>query len=246
MTASRREGSSGSGSGIGDDCWDAVLFDLDGTLADTIPLILHCFRHTMLKHRPSEVPDETRLLASIGRPLRETMADFAPDPDEAEQLRATYVAFQHTVHDDMVTAFPGAVEEVARLVDAGMPIAIVTSKGREMTGRTMDVCGLDRHFSTVITATDVVNAKPHPEPVLMALDALGVPVGRRVLFVGDSPHDIHAGQAAGVTTMAVPWGATSEAGLIAARPDHLIRSWSELRMARAVGGGRGMTAEPDR
>ncbi len=212
--------------------WDAVLFDLDGTLADTIPLILTCFRQTMLKHRPREEPDEARLLASIGRPLCDTMHDFEPDPIEADRLRATYMAFQHTVHDEMVTAFPGAVEEVERLVGRGTPIAIVTSKGREMTDRTMCVCGLTPHFSTVITATDVVHAKPHPEPVFMALEALGVGVGRRVLFVGDSPHDIHAGKAAGVTTMAVPWGATSEAGLRAAAPDHLIQSWSELRVAR--------------
>lgn len=213
--------------------WDAVLFDLDGTLADTIPLIVTCFRQTMLKHRPLEEPDDDRLLASIGRPLRDTLRDFEPDEAKAELLRQSYVAYQHTLHDDMVSAFPGAVEEVERLTGIGMPIAIVTSKGREMTDRTMEVCGLTPHFRTVVTATDVVNAKPHPEPVFMALEALRVGVGRRVLFVGDSPHDIDAGRAAGVTTVAVPWGAIGEERLRAAGPDHLIGSFAELRGLRA-------------
>src|SRR5947207_13204689 len=87
--------------------WRVVLFDLDGTLADTVPLILRCYRHTMKAHRGRELPDEL-WVRTIGRPLRSAFADFATDADEVDRMVATYVGFQRQGHDDMGCAFPGA------------------------------------------------------------------------------------------------------------------------------------------
>ena len=212
--------------------WRAVLFDLDGTLADTVPLILRCYRHTMKTHRGEELPDEL-WVRNIGRPLRVSMADFTTDPEEIERMVETYVGFQRTVHDEMVQGFPGAVETIHALRERDVRVGVVTSKGREMTARTLGCSGLADVLDVLVTADDVVNGKPHPEPVFKALDELGIGHQKgEVLFVGDSPHDLFAGRAAGVRTAAVAWGPFSREELEAASPDHWIQEWAELTALR--------------
>ena len=208
--------------------FDAVLFDLDGTLANTIPLILECFRHAMSVHRPGEALDEAFVLSHVGRTLRETMAEFSDSAERAEAFTATYLERQHELHDGMVAPYVGALGHVERWVESKVPIAIVTSKGREMTRRTMHVCALDVHFDHVITADDVTRGKPDPEPVRIALERLGMAASPRVLFVGDSPHDIAAGKAAGVSTVGVTWGAMPREHIVAAEPDHVVTKFEEL------------------
>ena len=208
--------------------WAAVLFDLDGTLADTVPLILRSYRHTMKTHRGEELPDEL-WVRNIGRPLRVSMADFSSDPEEIERMLETYGGFQRTVHDEMVRGFPGAVEVIVDLRARGVPVGVVTSKGREMTARTLASSGLTELLDVLVTADDVRNGKPHPEPVIKALIELRLEEEReRVVFVGDSPHDLVAGRAAGVRTAAVAWGPFTRADLEITTPDFWIDSWAEL------------------
>lgn len=208
--------------------WDAVLFDLDGTLANTIPLILACYRHALAIHRPGEPPNEEAVLAGIGRTLDEELAAFEPDRELREAFRLTYLERQRELHDEMVTPFPGALTAVERLRARGTPIAIVTSKARELAMRTLQVCALDVHFDHVVTADDVSRGKPDPEPVHRATELLGIEPSPRVALIGDSLHDVHAGRAAGVTTVAVAWGVSTAAQLEAVGPDHHIRRFEEF------------------
>lgn len=207
--------------------WDAILWDLDGTLADTIPLIVAAYRHTMEVHRGSVPPDD-RWLEHVGRPLKETLRDFTASAEEAEALRRTYVGFQEREHDRMVQPYPGLVELVQELGRRGRTQALVTSKARDMALRTLDVCGLAGTFPVTVTADEVTRGKPDPEPVRLALTQLSLEGAHRILFVGDSPHDVAAGRAAGVATAAVTWGAFDEGRLVRTEPDHLVRSVEEL------------------
>lgn len=207
--------------------WDAVFFDLDGTLADTVELILHCYRHTMTLHL-GQAPDDARWLETIGQPLRVQLRLFARSDAEAADMLATYVAFQRTVHDGMVRAFPGALEVVQALRARPTPLAVVTSKGRAMAERTLDRCGFAGAFDDVVTADDVRRGKPDPEPVHRALDALGLDDPSRVLFVGDSPWDLKAGRAAGTRTAAVLWGPYDPAHLAREAPDFTLGDIREL------------------
>jgi len=202
--------------------WAAVLFDLDGTIADTLPLILRCYRHTMLTHLGRELPDEA-FLRTVGTPLGEQLRDFARDEAELLAMAETYVAFQRIHHDAMVKAYPGARDVASALRGRGVELAVVTSKRREMTLRTLDRCGLGDLFEVLVCADDVSRGKPDPEPVRRALAELGLERHRReVLFVGDSPFDVTAGRLAEVRTAAALWGAFERATLEAAEPDHLV------------------------
>ena len=211
--------------------WRAVLFDLDGTLADTVPLILHCYRHTMLIHLGQELPDEL-WIGKIGLPLRASMAEFAADQAEAERMVTTYSEFQRTVHDDTVSSFPKAGNALAELRARGVPVGVVTSKGREMTERTLAQCGFG-DLDVLVTVDDVVCGKPDPEPVIKALTLLDLEGSApEVLFVGDSTYDMVAGREAGVRTAGALWGPSSRVDLERTRPDYWVADFASVLALR--------------
>jgi len=212
--------------------WRAVLFDLDGTLADTIELIVRCYRHTMRVHLGEAPPDE-RWLAGIGTPLRDQLQEFARDADEVARMAETYSTYQRTIHDDLVAPYPGAVEVTRALRDGGAAVGVVTSKRSAMALRTLERCGLGDAYDVLVTADDVLRGKPDPEPVLMALDRLGL-AGEAgwTLMVGDSPFDIRAGRSAGTRTAAALWGSCTREVLAAEAPDWLVSRLDEVLTLR--------------
>ena len=208
--------------------WRGVLFDLDGTLADTLALILRSFRYTMRQHLGTE-PSTDAFLASMGKPLPIQLYDYARSEAERLAMRDTYVAYQRSIHDEMVTAFPGAVSTLRTLRERGSRVGIVTSKGHRIGRRTLEVCGLSDEFEYVVFGDEVEQAKPHPEPVLKALDALGLSDDpASVLFVGDSPHDIRAGRSAGTKTAAVGWAPIDRRVLEAEQPDFFVHHLKDV------------------
>ncbi len=212
--------------------WAAVLFDLDGTLADTVELILRCYRHTMEVHLGAPLPDE-RWLAGIGTPLAAQLREFARDAEEAAAMAETYATFQKTIHDQMVAPFPGAVEMVEELRHGGVAVGVVTSKRREMARRTLARCGFDGAYDVLVAADDVERAKPDPEPVLRALDQLGLTAAaKRTLFVGDSPFDLRSGRAAGTRTAAALWGPFRHEVLVAEAADYYVNAPGEVLKLR--------------
>lgn len=208
--------------------WRGVFFDLDGTLADTVELILQSFRHTMETHLGEVLPDE-RWISTLGTPLVAQLRDFARDEREAVAMLHTYTVFQQGVHDEMVRPFPGAQAVIAELAARGSRVAVVTSKRGVVARRTLEVCGLWDEVELVVSADDVARGKPDPEPVLLALETLGLG-GRaeEVVFVGDSPFDLQAGRAAGTRTAAVSWGPFAREALHAERPDYFLESLMDV------------------
>lgn len=208
--------------------WAAVLFDLDGTLADTVELILRSYRHTMKVHRGEALPDAL-WLAGIGTRLRDQLASFARDDEEAERMAETYSAYQRTIHDELVAPFPGAVDVVRALRAAGAAVGVVTSKRRGMAERTLERCGMAGLYDVLVGADDVVRGKPDPEPVLLALRLLGLETAAgSTLMVGDAPFDVRAGRAAGTRTAAVLWGPFPREVLEGEGPDWVVARPEEL------------------
>lgn len=197
-----------------------VLFDLDGTLADSIPLILASFRHAARCHLET-VPDDGFWLAHIGGTLRQQFLAAGAPETRIPDLEAAYRDYYVARHDDAVRPFEGVHGVLDRLGLAGCRLGLVTSKSRVGATRTLRRCGLTGRFAVEVTADDTDRHKPDPEPLLAALRALGVDA-RGAVYVGDAPQDIEAGRRAGLATAAALWGAVRPEVLLAAKPDHRL------------------------
>lgn len=205
----------------------AVLFDLDGTLIDSERLILASYRHTMREHL-GHVPPEETWKATIGQPLVVQMKMFADREDKVSAMIRTYVDHNLANHDDYVNPFPGVRPLVEAIRESGRVLGIVTSKKRRATHMGLARCDLPAEwFTAIVTADDVERYKPEPEPVLEALDQLGIS-GAEALFVGDSTHDMRCGRAAGVLTAAVLWGPYTRAQLEPTEPDVWLEEPGDL------------------
>jgi len=212
---------------------DAVLFDLDGTVVDTIPHILASFRHATADVLGAALPDD-ELMHHVGVPLARQMRYFTDDEEVAERLLASYRAFNHRTHDEMARLYPNTRTALERLAAAGIPMGIVTSKSRMMAERAIHLFELERFFSVVVTADDTPVHKPDPLPVVHGAGLLGVEPTRTV-YVGDSPADIESGNAAGAATVAATWGVASPERLRAAGPDAVIDDIAELPALLGIG-----------
>jgi pyrophosphatase PpaX len=204
----------------------AILFDLDGTLVDTIELIMRSMEFAFAEF-DGRRPTRSEWLEGLGIPLRTQLSWHARSTEELDVLVARYRLFQGEHHDRMTTPFPGVAEVLAALAAAGHPMGVVTSKFHALANRALKHTGLAPYIDLIIGADSIENHKPHPQPVLTALQHLETPPDR-ALFVGDSPHDIACGNAAGVATVAVAWGPFSRDQLEAARPRYWLDSIAGL------------------
>jgi len=205
--------------------FDPILLDLDGTVIDSVALIRESHRHAVRTVLGEEWSDE-RLVANVGRPLLEQMAVFAPD--RADELYRVYRVWNHAHTADLLLAYDG-IEEVLRGLRArGRRLGIVTSKSHDAVDLAWGVLpGLRELFDVVIAAEDSALHKPDPAPILVGLDRLGAGRGG-ACYVGDAPFDLQAGRAAGVTTIAVPWGFFSREALLAESPDAMAETPADL------------------
>jgi len=193
----------------------AVLFDLDGTLIDSVPLIVESMQHAF--EGRTRAPTVEEWVARIGTPLEGMIRAWAEDEVDLAALKERYKEHQRAHHDARVTAFPGVPELLERLAARGTAMAVVTSKLESSATRSLAFLGLAQHFRAVVGLESTSRHKPDPEPVRHALSLLGVAPGEAA-FVGDSPHDVAAGNAAGVATVATLWGPFTREQLVAARP----------------------------
>lgn len=204
----------------------AVLFDLDGTLIDSIGLLLASVKHTFAG-REDRAPTEEEWIAGIGTPLAEQLRPFVESEEDAAELVNRYRIYQRQHHDALTTAYDGVLETLEQLSDWGHPMGVVTSKSNEMMERGLRHTGLDVYMTTMIGCDSCALHKPDPFPVRMALEELGYEPHEAV-FVGDSPHDISSGNAAGVTTIAALWGPFTRNELAPYKPTLFLDQITDL------------------
>jgi len=203
-----------------------ILFDLDGTLIDSVRLILDSYHHTLATHGLPPRSDED-WLRGIGTPLWVQFAEWGDDRETMEALIATYRAYNLEHHDSMVTVYPGVVEAVRQIKASGRQTGLVTSKNRSGALRGLALARLDGMMDVLVCADEVANPKPHPEPVQKAVGLLGADP-ETTIYVGDSIHDMRAGRSAGVLTAAVLWGPFGRSHLEDANPDHWLETPADL------------------
>lgn len=200
---------------------EAVLFDFDGTIANTIPHILASFQYATAEVLGEPLPDAI-LMHNVGIPLAQQMLELSEgDQAIADQLLVSYRTFNHATHDQMATLYPGSIEVLSVLKAHGMPMGLVTSKGTPMANRGLDLFDLRGFFDVVVTADDVPVHKPDPYPVVHAAGLLGIPAGATA-YVGDSPHDMESACRAGAVAIGASWGVSDHDRLVAAGAEYVL------------------------
>src|SRR5436305_9410762 len=195
----------------------AVLFDLDGTLVDSIALLMASMRHTFQgRHRQ---PTDTEWIEGIGSPLPKQLTPYVESDEDRERLVNRYRTFQLENHDRLMAHYSGVIDTLALLYQRGHPMGVVTSKGNMMMERGLQFIGADDYIVVAIGYDSVHIHKPDPYPVRAALEKLGYHTNEAV-FVGDSPHDIKSGNDAGVITIAALWVPLRRDQLEPYRPTH--------------------------
>lgn len=203
---------------------DTLLFDLDGTLINTNELIIESFLHTLHSFYPNQYKRED-VLPFIGPTLYDTFGGI--DAEKMEEMVKVYRKFNHEQHDLLVTEFETVFETIKTLKEKGYKLGIVTTKIRTTVNMGLKLTKLDQFFDVVVTLDDVDHAKPHPEPVLKALEQLGS-IPEQAIMVGDNHHDIVAGQNAGTKTAGVSWSIKGREYISSYNPDYLLEKMSDL------------------
>lgn len=204
--------------------YEAILFDLDGTVIDSVNLIRESHRHAVRTVLGREMSD-LALVANVGRPLADQMAVFSPDHVDA--LVRAYREWNHANTTALLRPYPGMVELLGELRAAGLRLAIVTSKSRAVAELAFAVLPVRDYFDVVIAADDTTHHKPDPEPCLRALAELATQPPRACM-VGDAPFDLRSGAAAGCATIGVTWGFFDRAALAAEAPAAVVDRVDEL------------------
>ncbi|MCM0625214.1 pyrophosphatase PpaX [Lysinibacillus sp. OL1_EC] len=202
----------------------ALLFDFDGTLLNTNDLIIQTFMHVLNERFPGQYSPKD-CLKFIGPSLKQTFNDIAPG--EEDDLIEMYRAWNIAHHDDLVSQYPDVVSTLEQLKAQGIKLAIVSTKRNETIDRGLAILGATQLFDVRIGTDDVNNVKPDPEPVLLALERLGIEKDYAIM-IGDNSHDIEAGHRAGVRAAGVAWAIKGEAYLQQYQPEYMLQHMSDL------------------
>lgn len=186
--------------------YDAVLFDMDGTLLDTADDITNALNQTLLERRyPTHGRDKVeRFLGNGGYRLIQQALPEHTDGEEIEEVLTAYQALYDRQYNRLTRPFPGVLPMLTALGEAGLRMAIISNKG-DLNVRRLTKAHFGGLIHTAVGARDGVPLKPAPEPLLIAMRELGVEP-ERALYIGDADTDFHAAQNAGVDCILARWG----------------------------------------
>ncbi|HWK21727.1 MAG TPA: pyrophosphatase PpaX [Ureibacillus sp.] len=202
----------------------ALLFDFDGTLLNTNDLIIKTFMHILEERFPGQYSPKD-CMKFIGPSLTETFEQITPN--EVDEMIEKYRQWNQAHHDELVTEYDGVVSTLEKLKEQGIRLAVVSTKRKDTVEKGLDLMGAKHLFEFWIGGDDVKNVKPDPEPVLLAIERLGVSK-EDVMMIGDNYHDILAGKNAGVKTAGVSWSIKGEDFLKQFNPDYILQHMVDL------------------
>jgi len=175
-----------------------VVFDLDGTLLDSLPLVLEAIRHALEPFGSFPTMD---IFARLGGPPERFLADLLPDPVHVPVALRRMVDF-HDGNHHLIQPYAGAVETLSDLRARGIPAGIWTGRDRASTRTLMAAHGLDEIVDAVVCGDDLPTHKPDPEGLLALVSRLGC-APAETLLVGDADVDVLGGHAVGVETVLI-------------------------------------------
>lgn len=205
--------------------YDAILYDFDGTLADTIPMIVKCHQAAF-----DEVlgikKEEAFILNKIGLPLWDAFEGY--DEETQKKLYDAYQRINERILTTEVREFPGIHEGLKAVAELGVRQGIVTSKRKESAMITVRQFDLEKYFDVFVSREDTKVHKPAPDPLFFAAEKLGITDMSRILYVGDSVHDLRCAHNAGADAAAVDWTYMPVDELKALSPRYWLHELSEL------------------
>ena len=194
----------------------AVLFDWDGTIVDSAEASYRCYVRLFETY---QIPfDRERFQRTYSPAWYRTYEALGLPREKWEEADSKWLAFYA---GEESVCLSGAREALALLQEAGMSLGIVTSGEGPRVRRELQGLGLDSLFPVVVSAEDVTNRKPDPEPLVRGLEKMRVPAAEAV-YIGDSPEDVEMSRAAGVYVIGVPGPFPNREELKASRPDLLV------------------------
>lgn len=194
--------------------YKAALFDLDGTLTDSLTLSAQAFIHTFRKHLKGEYTPED-IFAMFG-PCEEEIFR-KEDESQAKAMMETFLEFYRCYHSQYVAVYPGVIPALEGLKEQ-MNLAVITGKGKRPAEITLEETGLAPYFDLLVSGSCVERQKPDPQGIEMALKAYEISP-EQAFYLGDSPGDIQAARQAGVTALAALWGTQDADSLLQQNPD---------------------------
>ncbi len=199
--------------------YQAVVFDLDGTLANTFSTVLRIFNRVMLD-RTGRHWRLDELLPYFGPPESVMFQRMFPAAEVHEPMIEDYFRLSREDGHE-IKPFDGISELVSDLKSSSIKLGVFSAANTEAARIRVGHAGLLDYFDEVLGGDSVANSKPHPDGLLHLMDKFSVEPSATI-YIGDMVADVETGRAAGATTVAVTWGADSPKRLAAANPDHLI------------------------
>jgi phosphoglycolate phosphatase-like HAD superfamily hydrolase len=202
----------------------AIIFDLDDTLANTLPLCIKAFKESIQPLINREISD-AEIIATFGPSEEGTIMALAPD--QYQQGVADYLGYYESFHEMCPVPFAGIKELLIILKQKGVYMAMVTGKGRHSTDISLKYLGLEGYFSMIETGSPEGPRKA--AGIKAVLDTLPGIKKREVLYVGDAPSDITASREAGIPVAAAAWAETAEPEVLnTCEPDAMFFSVADF------------------
>lgn len=203
---------------------DTVLFDFDGTVADTNELISESHFRVVNEYFPGRFQREN--MQSFNGP---SLIDIYThlDNERKEEMMKKYRDHMMSMHDETITLFPGIKEMLKTIHEKGMKVGIVSAKRKDILEQGVRVLGIEIYVDVVIGIGDYQKAKPNPESVLLALEKLDASA-ETTMMVGDNFHDIEAGNSAGTKSVFVGWSEKTAESILPYHPDFIVENVKEL------------------
>lgn len=213
-----------TGDGSGKIEVSTVLFDIDGTLINTVPLIMASHRHTFSKIL-GWIPSDEEILSTIGEPLLTTFRRYG---EHGETMMDEYINWSVPRTATHSTLFEGVVPMLEQLRTQGFLTGIVTARRCDGMEICLDAFDLTAFFDVTVCAEDTIKHKPDPEPLLLAMKRLGITRADQVLYVGDTSMDLESAYRAGNLFAAVGWTAMDHGEIDRLKPTFWLGHPGEL------------------
>lgn len=206
--------------------FDLLIFDWDGTLADSTQIIVDALQSAS-RDVGLPVPSADKSRSIIGLGLREALLELFPEasPEIEDGLVERY-RHHYFARDDQIVLFDGVMEAMQELSDAGFMLAVATGKGRGGLNLAMEHAGLTSFFHATRCAGEC-HSKPHPQMLEEILDELGA-MPEKAVMIGDTNFDLQMAQNAGMAGLGVSYGAQSHENLLAHAPLACFDSFAKL------------------